>query len=95
LSNGKKYIYWEVLVLKTLGPVYAEISRLLKGVLFQIVWGRKGNDPEKEGSGIGIKNPDRERGRLRLVSQTIFSHTIWKSPNLDKNWGIVSPDFFL
>jgi hypothetical protein len=30
------------------------------------------------GLGNGVKNPDGERGRLRIVSQTIFLHTKWK-----------------
>jgi hypothetical protein len=33
------------------------------------------------GLGNGVKNPDGERGRFRIVSQTIFPHRKWKRTN--------------
>ncbi|MCX6577627.1 MAG: hypothetical protein NTV82_14705, partial [Candidatus Aminicenantes bacterium] len=33
------------------------------------------------GLGNGVKNPDRERGRFRIVPQTILPHAKWKRPS--------------
>jgi hypothetical protein len=49
----------------------------------------------ERGLGNGVKNPDRERGCLRIVSQTIFPHTKWKRAIIMNLNSFLLPFFFL